>query len=195
MASSCSSGTLGPVATAGALADAAGLEKALRQGGDTPVSLDGLIFTGADQITDFKNGDVAVGSTWPYQTLTLQAAKVPVKEVIPSVGATGWADTWMLAKKAPHPNCAYKWMQYISKPVPQAQQAIYFGETPANTKACPIMDQLDKGSCALFHANAPASYFDSIAFWKTPTTTCDDGTSSCIPYQDWQTAWTTEVTG
>ena len=34
----------------------------------------------ADQIQDFKNGDVTVGATWPYQTLTLQAAKVPVKD-------------------------------------------------------------------------------------------------------------------
>ena len=44
--------------------------------------------------------------------------------VIPKEGATGWLDTWMLSAKAKHPNCAYKWMQYISTPKVQAQQAI-----------------------------------------------------------------------
>ena len=56
----------------------------------------------------------------------------------------------------------------MSTPKVQAQQAIYFGETPANTKACKIMDQLSKGSCAQYHGNATAAYFNSIKFWKTP---------------------------
>ena len=74
----------------------------------------------------------------------------------------------MLSANAKHPNCAYMWMKWVSTPKVQAQQAISFGETPANTKACPIMDEMQKGSCAQYHANAPASYFDSIKFWKTP---------------------------
>ena len=57
----------------------------------------------SDEIKDFKSGDATIGATWPYQTPTLQAAKVPVKELIPKEGATGWPDTWMLAKKAPAP--------------------------------------------------------------------------------------------
>src|SRR5262245_15078825 len=101
----------------------------------------------SDQIQDFKNGDAIIGATWPYQTLTLQAAKVPVKELIPKEGATGWADTWMLAAKAPHPNCAYLWMRHAATPQVQAQQAIVFGETPVNPRACPFMNKLQKGSC------------------------------------------------
>src|SRR5262249_49052732 len=34
-----------------------------------------------DEITSFKNGDVWMGAGWPYQTLQLQAAKAPVKEI------------------------------------------------------------------------------------------------------------------
>ena len=67
----------------------------------------------------------------------------------------------MLAAKAPHPNCAYMWMQYISTPKVQAQQAVYYGETPVNSKACPYMNKLQAGSCAEYHANAPASYLES----------------------------------
>ena len=144
----------------------------------------------SDEIDLFKNGDAVVGASWPYQTITLQDSGAPVKDLIPSEGATGWADTWMLSSKAQHPNCAYKWMAWVSTPKVQAQQAIYFGETPANTKACPIMDKLQPGSCAKYHANAPASYFDSIHFWKTPTTECGNGQTNCTDYTTWQQKWT-----
>ncbi len=143
----------------------------------------------SQEITMFKNGDVVVGAAWPYQTNTLKADGVKVADAIPSEGATGWADTWMLAAKAPHPNCAYQWMKYVSTPTVQAQQAIYFGETPANTKACVEMDKQAKGSCDQYHANAPASYFDSIKFWKTPLADCGNGKSECLPYTKWQQAW------
>jgi putative spermidine/putrescine transport system substrate-binding protein len=148
-----------------------------------------------DQIDLMKNGDSTLGATWPYQTITLQAAKVPVKDLIPKEGATGWADTWMLAKKAPHPNCAYLWMKYISTPEAQAKQAIGFGETPANLKACAIMNTLQKGGCHQYHADAPASYFRSIKFWKTPVADCGwGGRKDCVDYNGWQRAWT-EITG
>jgi putative spermidine/putrescine transport system substrate-binding protein len=143
----------------------------------------------SDEIDLFKNGDAVIGAAWPYQTITLQDAKVPVKDLIPSEGATGWLDTWMLAAKAQHPNCAYLWMKYISTPQVQAQQALSFGETPANTKACPFMDKIQKGGCARYHANAPASYFKSIKFWKTPIQDCGNGKADCTSYTDWQQKW------
>jgi putative spermidine/putrescine transport system substrate-binding protein len=148
----------------------------------------------SDEIDLFKNGDAVIGASWPYQTNTLQADKAPVKDLIPVQGATGWADTWMLSSHAKHPNCAYMWMKWVSTPKVQAQQAISFGETPANTKACPIMDQLQKGSCAQYHANAPAAYFNSIKFWKTPVQQCGNGKNDCTDYNTWQQKWT-EIKG
>jgi putative spermidine/putrescine transport system substrate-binding protein len=148
----------------------------------------------SDEIDLFKNGDAIIGATWPYQTNTLQADKVPVKDLIPKEGATGWADTWMLSSKSEHPNCAYLWMKHVSTPKVQAQQAIYFGETPANTKACAIMDELSAGSCKQYHADAPESYFNQIKFWKTPTGECNNGDDNCMDYNQWQQAWT-EIKG
>ena len=138
----------------------------------------------------FKSGDVVLGAAWPIMTTDLKLANAPVAETIPSEGATGWADTWMLAAKAPHPNCAYMWTKWVSTPLVQAEQAINYGETPVNSKACGEMETLQPGSCAAFHADAPGSYFDSIKFWKTPIAQCDDGSNSCIPYSQWQSAWT-----
>jgi putative spermidine/putrescine transport system substrate-binding protein len=148
----------------------------------------------ADEINLFKGGDTVIGASWPYQTLALQAAKVPVKELIPKEGATGWADTWMLAKKAKHPNCAYMWMKYVTTPQVEAKQALVFGETPVNPKACKYMNQMEKGSCAKYHLNQPLSYYKRIYFWKTPVPDCGNGQKNCMDYNGWQRAWT-QVTG
>ena len=144
-----------------------------------------------DEISLFQNGDVTVGAASPYQTVQLKLAGAPVDETIPSEGATGWADTWMLATKAAHPNCAYLWTKWVSTPKVQAMQALSFGETPVNTKACAEMEALQAGSCAQYHANEPGSYFNSIKFWKTPIAQCPDGTNVCVPYDQWVSAWTT----
>ena len=147
-----------------------------------------------DEDASFKNGDVLMGAGWPYQTLQLQSAHVPVKEIVP-LPTTGWADTWMLASKAPHPNCAYKWMQYVTTPQVEAKQAIVFGETPVNPLACPYMNKLQKGSCAGYHLNEPASYYNKIKFWKTPIPQCGwQKTADCMDYNAWQQAWT-QITG
>src|SRR5437588_1068690 len=150
---------------------------------------------GSQEIFDFKNGNAIVGAGWPYQVSTLKAAHFPIGTTIPGEGATGWADTWMLAAKAPHPNCAYLWMRYVSTPKVQAQQAVSYGETPVNSKACAIMDRLSKGACAQYHANAPASYLAQVSLWKTPIADCGNGKNDCVPYAQWQQAWTTEITG
>jgi putative spermidine/putrescine transport system substrate-binding protein len=144
----------------------------------------------SDEIDLFKNGDAVIGASWPYQTNTLIGQKAPVKDLIPKEGATGWADTWMLSAKAKHPNCAYKWLKWVSTPKVQAQQAIYFGETPANTKACAVMDTISKGSAAQYHCGASAAYFNSIKFWKTPVAACGNGKNDCKDYTQWQQAWT-----
>jgi putative spermidine/putrescine transport system substrate-binding protein len=144
----------------------------------------------SQEISLFQSGTTVVGAAWPYQTNTLVAAGAKVADTIPSQGATGWADTWMLATRAPDPNCAYKWMQWVTTAKVQAQEADFFGETPANKLACPIMDTIQKGSCAAYHANAPESYYQTIQFWKTPLAQCGNGKNDCVPFQQWVTAWT-----
>ena len=85
-------------------------------------------------------------------------------------------------------------MKYISEPTPQAQQALSWGETPANANACAQMDQLEKGGCARLHADKPDSYFESLQFWKTPLPQCGNGDNNCVDFSKWVNAWT-EITG
>jgi putative spermidine/putrescine transport system substrate-binding protein len=97
----------------------------------------------------------------------------------------------MLSSKAKHPNCAYLWWNYISTPKAQAMQATTYGETPVNKKACAQMEKLVKGSCKEYSAAAPAAYYRSIKFWKTPVADCGDARGKvCTPYSKWVQAWT-----
>ena len=138
----------------------------------------------------FQSHTTVVGAAWPVAVSTLIANKNAVAETIPKEGATGWADSWLLATNAPDPNCAYKWMEWMTTPQIQAEDAVSYGETPGNKLACPLMDKIQKGSCEGLHANAPASYFQSLYFWKTPLATCDNGKNDCEPIQNWVAAWT-----
>jgi putative spermidine/putrescine transport system substrate-binding protein len=144
----------------------------------------------AEEIRDFRRRAATIGVAWPYQVAMLKKAKVPVADVTPREGMTGWIDSWMISAKTKHPNCAYRWLRYVSTPKVQAQQAVRYGVAPVNRKACPFMNALHHRSCATYRLNAPPSYFRSISFWKTPLAGCDwEGRGNCVSYADWQRAW------
>jgi putative spermidine/putrescine transport system substrate-binding protein len=136
----------------------------------------------------FANGNSTVGTTWQIIANLLEADKVKVKTVLPSEGSTGWSDTWMISSKAKHPNCMYKWMNWITQPKIQAQVAEWFGEAPANRKACQFTAVKDH--CKIFH-EADVPYFNRVAFWTTPITSCGDSRGNkCTDYSKWVQAWT-----
>ena len=126
---------------------------------------------------------------------TLQGTGEPVDAVVPSEGMTGWADTWMMSSHAQHPNCMLKWMAWMLTPEVQTQVAEYFGEAPANPKACQFLDPVRRlpvqGLLRQFGVNDP-NFYGSIAFWKTPQADCGDARGqTCIDYSQWTQAWTT----
>ncbi|HEV7527209.1 MAG TPA: ABC transporter substrate-binding protein [Acidimicrobiia bacterium] len=138
----------------------------------------------------FTKGSLVLGTTWQITTNLIQADKTapPVAAVLPKEGSTAWSDSWMIDVHAKHPNCAYKWINWITKPDIQAQVAEYFGEAPANLKACSLTS--DKGFCAAYHAG-DATYYKQLSYWKTPTAKCLDGRTgvTCKDYAAWTAAW------
>jgi putative spermidine/putrescine transport system substrate-binding protein len=136
----------------------------------------------------FANGNSTVGTTWQVIANLLEADKVKVKTVLPSEGSTGWSDTWMIAAKAKHPNCMYKWMNWITSPKVQAEVAEWFGEAPANRAAC--SHTAAKNHCQIFH-EGDQPYFSKVSFWTTPIKDCgDDRGDKCADYSQWVQAWT-----
>jgi putative spermidine/putrescine transport system substrate-binding protein len=135
------------------------------------------------QMDDFTNEGVVASSSWPFQVNFLQFSGVPVASVIPVEGATGWADTTMMHIDAPHPNCAYMWLEYSINPKLQGDLAAWFGSVPAVLAACQGNELLTDEGCAI---NGEGN-FDKIAFWKTPTSDCFGQGGECVPYHEWVT--------
>lgn len=145
------------------------------------------------QISAFAGGDSQVGTTWQYQYFALQEEGAPVaaspasQGFLPSEGATGWSDTWMLSSEAKHPNCMYMWMDWIVSPKVNAEVAEVFGEAPAQSLACE--HTADKEFCAKYHADNPG-FWKRVYYWETPVADCGNGNNDCKDYNEWVQAWT-----
>jgi len=147
----------------------------------------------AKQISAFTNGDDQVGTTWQYQYFELKGEGEPVaaspasQGFLPSEGATGWSDTWMISSEAKNPNCMYMWMDWIVSPKVNAEVAELFGEAPAQSLACE--QTAEKNFCAKYHAENPG-FWKRVYYWETPVSDCGNGSSDCKDYNDWVQAWT-----
>jgi len=140
------------------------------------------------QISAFESGDLVLGTTWQYNANVVTSdKKVAVNTVIPSESSTAWSDTWMIASHAKHPNCMYKWMDWIISPKVNADVAQWFGEAPSQSLAC---QHTAKGFCEQYHA-ADQAFSDSLYYWTTPTRHCLDGRGNiCTDFSQWTQAWT-----
>jgi putative spermidine/putrescine transport system substrate-binding protein len=144
------------------------------------------------EVQAFKTGDPVIGTTLEPIQQGAAGEKVPVKAILPTEGATGWSDTWMIAAKAQHPNCAYAWMSYITEPKPQSEVAQYFGEAPANGQAC----KLTGAAFGRDYHVTDQKVANKIWYWTTPISQCLDGRTdtTCTDYGQWTQAWT-EIKG
>lgn len=141
------------------------------------------------EVQAFKSGSSTVGTTWQVIANVAQGEKAPVDVVLPKEGSTGWSDTWMVGAKSEHKTCAYKFIDHIVSPKVNAAIAEYFGEAPANKKAC--AETADKNHCTVFHAE-DETYFSKVHYWNTPISACLDGRTDvkCTDYAEWTKAWT-----
>jgi putative spermidine/putrescine transport system substrate-binding protein len=77
--------------------------------------------------------------------------------------------------------------------------AQFFGEAPAQSKACApstlaaaakaIGYPVDTQFCNEYHAGVP-SFWKRVYYWQTPLADCGNGSSDCKDYNDWVNAWT-----
>ncbi len=140
------------------------------------------------EVQAFESGTSEIGTSWQVIANTINAdGKTKVDTVVPSEGATGWSDTWMISSKAKDPNCMYEWMNWITSPKVNAEVAEWFGEAPSQTLSC--TETADPNFCAEYHAT-DASYASKIHYWTTPQKQCVDGKGDdCTTYAQWVSAW------
>ncbi len=135
------------------------------------------------QIDDFTNEGVVASGSWPFQVNLLVSKGQPIASVIPQEGATGWADTTMMHANAPHPNCAYMWLEHSLNPKLQGDLAAWFGSVPAVPAACEGNPLLGDKGC---ETNGIQN-FEKIHFWRTPVAKCASQPEGCVPYYRWVT--------
>lgn len=135
-------------------------------------------------IDALNSGSTVASTTWQVIMNYLDPTAT-VKAVLPSEGATGWSDTWMISSSAKNPNCAYQWMNYIISPEANGAATGYFGEAPATAKACDFRTDCDSFSAG------DKTFADKIWYWTTPIAACLDGRTdvTCTDYSQWTTAW------
>ena len=138
------------------------------------------------QIDAVNAGTMTGATSWQVIVNGLDPAVVGSTKA--KEGATGWSDTWMIAKDTPNVNCSYKWLDWIASPATNAQAAEWFGEAPANSKACELT--ADPEHCTKFHAG-DTEYWKDVYYWNTPSEACLDGRTDvkCVPYAEWSKAW------
>ncbi len=134
------------------------------------------------QIDDFTNEGVVASSAWPFQVNLLKSKGQPIDSVVPKEGATGWADTTMMHVDAPHPNCAYLWLEHSLNDKLQGDLAAWFGSVPVVLSACKGNTLLGPDGCDV---NGLGN-FERIRFWKTPVARCATQ-EQCVPYYRWVT--------
>ncbi len=135
------------------------------------------------QMDDFVNEGVVASGSWPFQVNFMDG--VSVSSTVPQEGATGWADSTMMHVDAPHPNCAYSWMEWSLNPKLQGDLAGWFGSVPSVPAACTGNEMLTDEGCA----TNGFDNFEKIWFWRTPTAACSTGAGNCIPYSKWVDAY------
>jgi putative spermidine/putrescine transport system substrate-binding protein len=159
----------------------------------TRVGLYWSFFT--ETIQAFREGDVVVGSAWPIALSLLEIQDRPVAARGPEEGMTGWADTWMAAAEAPHPNCMLRWMGWTLSAEVQAEMALWYGGAPSNGRACELIreelgDFADLADGLRFGRCGDEEFLASLALWRTPTVDCGDARGrSCTGAPAWRARW------
>jgi putative spermidine/putrescine transport system substrate-binding protein len=143
------------------------------------------------QVQDFQNEGIVASGSWPFQANTLLANKADIATVVPEEGATGWADTTMLAAGAPHPNCAYKWLEWSISAKVQGDVAAWFGSNPVVPTACEGNALLGAEGCK----SNGIENFDKIKFWRTPEAKCASNPEGCVAYNRWVTDYVAIIGG
>jgi putative spermidine/putrescine transport system substrate-binding protein len=133
-------------------------------------------------LADYTGGNAVVGEATPRLAALLRADQVPVATSAPA-GSTARSASWMLLRGAKHPECMYRWLDYILSAKANAASARYLHEAPATPAACAYMD------CHSAHAGDEA-WWSRLSFWRTPQRNCRDARGeTCVDWFDWSDAW------
>jgi putative spermidine/putrescine transport system substrate-binding protein len=133
----------------------------------------------------FADGVSITGIAWLDTVNKVSRGGVRVDAVAPGEGSSGLADVWMLSSEARHPNCTYRWMNWMIGSEANAAVARRTAQAPANELACNLVPI----HCDVYHA-ADEDLFEEVEYWAAPLRDCgDDRGDACKTYDEWARAF------
>ncbi len=114
----------------------------------------------------------------------------PIDAIRPREGSTGVSPAWMIAARAKHPNCMYRWLNRVLDPAVNARMAQRVAIAPANRRSCDVLAAAgDEEHCQLYHADDDG-YYQNVLFRTTPSRDCGDARGRvCMGWDAWVKAW------
>jgi putative spermidine/putrescine transport system substrate-binding protein len=149
----------------------------------------------ADSVDSLRERETVVGAAWPITLSLLELDGYPIRAAAPVEGMTGWADTWMVAVDAPHPNCMLLWMRWTLNAEVQADMALWYGGAPSNGVACGVIrdelgDFAELADSLRFGRCGDEEFLSSLALWRMPTVDCGDARGrACTGLPAWRLRW------
>jgi putative spermidine/putrescine transport system substrate-binding protein len=150
----------------------------------------GTAWTDADEAAAaFLEQDAVQGLAPQAAVVRMRAQRPPVAiaSTLPREGTTGEAVHWVVAARARHPSCMYRWIGHVLSPTVQAEVAERTGDAPANLSACQFTR--DRGFCDAVRA-ADEGYWERVAIRATPMRDCGDERGAvCKTRAEWIAGW------
>jgi putrescine transport system substrate-binding protein len=113
-------------------------------------------FHSSQYISDLANGDICLSLGWSGDVFIAQSRAadadngVDVQYVIPKEGAQVWIDNMAIPKDAPHPDNAYKFLNYIMEPAVVAAISDYVYYANGNAASFPLIDKAITSDPAIY---------------------------------------------
>lgn len=114
----------------------------------------------------------------------------PIGATRPREGSSGVSPAWMIAARAKHPNCLYRFLDHALDPAVNADTALATDVAPANRKSCDVLERRgNERHCELFHAD-DEGFYAKVLFRTYPTSDCGDARGRvCMDWETWTRAW------
>ena len=100
-----------------------------------------MCYTSDQVITQLASGDSWLALVYSGDAYQARRENPDVNYIIPLSGASIWLDSLCIHKTAPHPDNAYKWIDYILEPEVGAAIANYTRYASPNQRAVPLVKE------------------------------------------------------
>ncbi len=113
-------------------------------------------FSSTKMLLDLPSEEVCIAMSWSgdYSVATSRAAEagidIDLGYTIPREGGTDWYDVMYIPADAPHPDNAYKFIDYMLRPEVIARASNYTGYANANRTATALVDPRITGDPAIY---------------------------------------------